>query len=148
MLKSFKIIFCHILETLNNNCKKKLYGYIHSVQIYSVPKFITVHGIWMYGWMSEYKSRMYFSQSKWRMYSLRYNTKLKLFENTYFCPEQWSMVRPTTYLVHGIWMYGWMSACKSRMYFSQSEWRMYSLRYNTIRAVYIITYCVTEYALA
>ena len=31
---------------------------------------------------------------------------LKFFKNPYFCPEQWSMVRPTTYLVHGIWMYG------------------------------------------
>ena len=39
--------------------------------------------------------------------------KKEYFENPYFCPEQWSMVRPTTYLastwnmdvwMHGLWM--------------------------------------------
>ena len=34
--------FCHILETLNKNYEKKLEWYVHSVQIYSVSKFITV----------------------------------------------------------------------------------------------------------
>ena len=35
--------FCHILEKLNINFeKKKLEWYVHSVQIYSVSKFITV----------------------------------------------------------------------------------------------------------
>ena len=35
--------FFHILETLNKNYEKKiLEWYVHSVQIYSVSKFITV----------------------------------------------------------------------------------------------------------
>ena len=34
--------FCHILEKLDKNYEKKLEWYVHSVQIYSVSKFITV----------------------------------------------------------------------------------------------------------
>ena len=36
--------------------------------------------------------------------------KKEYFENPYFCPEQWSMVRPTTYLAStwnmDVWMHG------------------------------------------
>ena len=74
-----------------------MYEYVHSVQIYSVRKFITVIVI---------KSSILGLLMQEFIKSRENLQNWFFFENPYFCPEQWSMVRPTTYLVHGIWMYG------------------------------------------